>query len=100
MILLLNVLNLFAPYGKNITYDSWNILGLPLAIYIFENYKINNNYFEIIMKLNDNIDKLSFNDVLSILNIKGEKDFSDKMKKAFDGYAREMSKNCKITKIA
>ncbi len=60
--------------------DTWNVLGFPIAIYILETYKKDNDFIKILMEYNKAINKKSYQECLNIIGLNIETEFTDKIK--------------------
>lgn len=60
---------------KEISFNSRYILGMPLAVYLFEKYKNDNEFINTIQILHDKISKCSFAECLNIMKLMEENGF-------------------------
>ena len=96
-----DVMNSFEKYidnGNSIFKDSYFVLGFVLSIYMFNEYRRNNDFFKKIEKFNNNINNNSFNECLKIIDIKNLDDLVEKFKvsvEEFKTYLNNISYNKK-----
>ena len=84
--------------GRNIIRDTWYVLCFPLSIYLFEEYKKNNDFFSSIMMLNDNLNFKSFSECMNIIGIKTIDDFFEKIDISLKSYMKNIEHNYKTVK--
>ena len=60
--------------------DTWNVLGFPIAIYILETYRKDNDFIKILMEYNKAINEKSYQECLNIIGLNIETEFTDKIK--------------------
>ena len=70
----------YATEKKLIIEDTWNVLGYPIAIYILETYKNDNDFIKILMEYNKAINEKSYQECLDIIGLNIETEFTDKIK--------------------
>lgn len=70
----------------SIFYDTWYILGLPLAIYFFEQYKKDHSTIQYIKDLNDNINDKNLEQCFSLININSVSEFKEKIKESVESF--------------
>lgn len=78
-----DVIDHFEKYienGKSIFKDSYFVLSFALAIYMFNEYKKNKEFFLRIEEFNKNINDLDFDECLNIIDIKNLEDLINKFK--------------------
>ena len=96
-----DVMNSFEKYidnGNSIFKDSYFVLGFVLSIYMFNEYRRNNDFLKKIEKFNNNINNNSFNECLKIIDIKNLDDLVEKFKvsvEEFKTYLNNISYNKK-----
>lgn len=66
--------------------DTWTVIGLPLAIYILEEYKKNKNFFNCLEFFNSALNIKSLEGCLETLNIKNKEDLIFKIKLSSNSY--------------
>ena len=81
----------FIEFGGNIFLLSIHLIGFALAIYMFEEYSKDNNFFENIRELNDSINKLDLKKALSIINIDSIEDLVQKYNIASDTFLKKIN---------
>ena len=70
----------YATEKKLIIEDTWNVLGYPIAIYILETYKNDNDFINKLMEYNKAINEKSYQECLDIIGLNIETEFTDKIK--------------------
>lgn len=89
-------INRFEEYISNkgsIYRDTWFMLGLPLSIYLLEEYKKDNDNFNYIHLLNNNINKKDINECLNLINFNKES-----LKESFNTFRQDLNNNYSSTK--
>lgn len=89
-------INRFEEYISNkgsIYRDTWFMLGLPLSIYLLEEYKKDNDNFNYIHLLNNNINKKDINECLNLINFNKET-----LKESFNTFRQDLNNNYSSTK--
>ena len=66
--------------------NTWLVIGLPLAIYILEEYRKDKNFFNSVELFNSSLNDKSLNDCLSILNIDSNDDLKTKIKSSNNSF--------------
>lgn len=77
---------------RSVLRDTWMIIGLPLAIYMLDEYKKNKNFFELIEQMNIDINEKSIEECLSIININSREELINKIKNSTNSFIELLDK--------
>ena len=91
----------FEEYVKEhnlVVRDTWNVLGFPIAIYILETYKKDNDFIKILMEYNKAINEKSYQECLDIIGLNIDTEFIDKIKSSTNSFLESLSSQ-KIKKL-
>lgn len=84
--LMINNIEKYITEGNNVMYDTFYVLGVPLGIYMVEEYKKDNSFINKIELLNNSINDKTMEECLNIINIKSLKDCYNKCEKSINKY--------------
>lgn len=88
----------YAIEKKLIVRDTWNVLGFPIAIYMLETYKNDNDFIKKIIEYHEAINEKSYQECLSIIGLSSDKDFIDKIKSSTNSFLESLC-NQKVKKL-
>lgn len=91
----------FEEYVKKhnlVVRDTWNVLGFPIAIYMLETYKNDNDFIKKIIEYHEAINEKSYQECLSIIGLSSDKDFIDKIKSSTNSFLESLC-NQKVKKL-
>ena len=88
----------YATEKKFIIRDTWNVLGYPIAIYILETYKKDNDFIKILMEYNKAINEKSYQECLDIIGLNIDTEFVDKIKSSTNSFLESLSSQ-KVKKL-
>ncbi len=94
-------INFFEEYVKEknlVVKDTWNVIGFPIAIYILETYKKDNDFIKILMEYNKAINEKSYQECLDIIGLNIDTEFVDKIKSSTDSFLESLSSQ-KVKKL-
>ncbi len=74
---------------KAIFKDTWYIVGIPIAIYILEEYKKDDRFFERLKKFNTSLNDCTIWECLKILNLNDKQEFIDKIKNSNESFTED-----------
>ena len=95
---MLEVFEQYANEKKFIIRDTWNVLGYPIAIYILETYKKDNDFIKILMEYNKAINEKSYQECLDIIGLNIDTEFVDKIKLSTNSFLESLSSQ-KVKKL-
>lgn len=92
-----NTMQKFDEYVENqgsIFHDTWYLFGVPLAIYLLEEYRIDNNNIQYLHILNENINNKTLNECLKLIKIDNFDIFKEKIKQSTETYKQLLDEIC------
>lgn len=80
----------YTTQQKAIFKDTWYLVGIPIAIYIVEEYKKDDKFFERLKKFNASLNDLTIWECLKILNLNDKQEFIDKIKNSNESFVESL----------
>lgn len=84
--------NIYVNKRRLIIHDTWFVIGLPLAIYMLEEYMKDKNFFDRMEKFNIDINEKDLWDCLKTININSKEDFINKIKYSNESHIKLIKK--------
>lgn len=82
----LETFEMYVSQKRSVLRDTWMIIGLPLAIYMLDEYKKNKNFFELLEQFNTAINEKSIEECLCIININSREELVNKIKNSTNSF--------------
>ena len=84
--------DLYVQQRECILQNTWMVIGLPLAIYILEEYKKDHNFFNSVELFNSSLNTKSLDDCLRALKINNQDDLKAKIKCSNNSFIESLRK--------
>lgn len=88
----------YATEKKLIVRDTWNVLGFPIAIYMLETYKNDNDFIKKIIEYHEAINEKSYQECLDMIGLNIGTEFVDKIKSSTNSFLESLC-NQKVKKL-
>lgn len=82
----------YVSQNRFVVRDTWFVIGLPLAIYMLEEYMKDKNFFNRLEKFNNDINEKSLWECLKSINVNGMDDLINKIKSSTNSYIETLIK--------
>lgn len=82
----------YVSQNRFVVRDTWFVIGLPLAIYMLEEYMKDKNFFDRLEKFNIDINEKSLWECLKAINVNGMDDLINKIKSSTNSYIETLIK--------
>lgn len=82
----------YVSQNRLVVRDTWFVIGLPLAIYMLEEYMKDVNFFDRLEKFNIDINEKGIWECLKIININNMEDLINKIKLSTNSYIKTLIK--------
>ena len=89
---MLNDFEKYVSQNRLVVRDTWFVIGLPLAIYMLEEYMKDKNFFDRLEKFNIDINEKSLWECLKAINVNGMDDLINKIKSSTNSYIETLIK--------